>query len=107
MDGLTIDWIGGNCPVQAEGEIDGQPFYFRARGMRWVFSVEGQEGEVLWSYDERFGDTEFAAGWMTEDEARAAIEKSAEKYFARCAPDEKDDGQPDEQQEWRDFDPDC
>ena len=27
---LAIDWIGGNCPVQAEGTIDGKRFYFRS-----------------------------------------------------------------------------
>ena len=32
---LMIDWCGGNCPVQAEGKINGKPFYFRARGECW------------------------------------------------------------------------
>lgn len=29
----------GNCPVQAEGTIDGFPFYFRARGGSWKLSI--------------------------------------------------------------------
>lgn len=24
---IEIDWLGGNCPVQAVGKIDGEPFY--------------------------------------------------------------------------------
>ena len=29
----------GACPVQAEGTVDGLPFYFRARGGEWTLSV--------------------------------------------------------------------
>lgn len=37
--GITIDSIGGNCPVQAEGSFDDKRFYFRARGEEWSFTV--------------------------------------------------------------------
>lgn len=38
---IIIDSFGGNCPVQAEGTIDGKPFYFRARGSSWSMSIGG------------------------------------------------------------------
>jgi hypothetical protein len=105
---VSIDTIGGNCPVQAEGVIDGFVFYFRARGRAW--SVEIYDGaHEPWTTTQLYSDEPYAAGWMTEDEARAFIEKAAQ-WFRRereeRSPD-KDDGQPDEQQEWRDYDPDC
>lgn len=31
--------IGGNCPVQAEGDWGGREIYFRARGDRWTLGV--------------------------------------------------------------------
>jgi hypothetical protein len=36
--------IGGACPVQGIGEVDGVPWYFRARGERW--SLEFGVGEL-------------------------------------------------------------
>ncbi len=105
MDRLTIDWIGGNCPVQAEGTIDGFRFDFRARGVTW--SVEIYDGGAEpWTTHEKYSDETYAAGWMTEDEARAFIKQAAAEYRNHNAPPD-DDGQPDEAQEWRDYDPDC
>jgi hypothetical protein len=83
---VVIETIGGNCPVQAEGTIDGWPFYFRARGTRWSFEVSepGFEacGEAVWDHVESYGDGPYAAGWMDEDEARAFIEQAAERFVA-------------------------
>ena len=31
------------CPVQCAGTVNGQPFYFRARGERWTLGVGGDE----------------------------------------------------------------
>lgn len=85
---LRIDNIGGNCPVQAEGTINGEPFYFRARGRHWSFSV-GQDpiGEPHWKHREEYlpGAGPFAAGWMTTDEARAFIDKAAKMFDAANA----------------------
>lgn len=39
--GIDIEWLSGVCPVQAEGTIDGEPFYFRARGARWHIEIGG------------------------------------------------------------------
>lgn len=102
---VTINLIGGNCPVQAEGTIDGEPFYFRARGERWSIGIGGDVvADPDWYYEEPYPGEKFAAGWMTDDEARKFISEAAERYFDRPT---TDDGQPDERQEWHDFDPMC
>ena len=78
---IDIRCIGGNCPVQAEGTIDGKEFYFRARHMHWSIGIGGEpvcEPEWFWEAD--YGDLPFDAGWMHEDEARAFIQKAAERY---------------------------
>ena len=65
-DGVVIEWLGGNCPVQAEGTFDGEAFYFRARGG----SVTCDVGEWAW------GGPEYEwpdAGWVSEELARAYI----------------------------------
>jgi hypothetical protein len=81
---ITIQYIEGNCPVQAEGRIDGHKFYFRARGKHWSFSVAGEDGDVFgtdaWEYEEDYPGGPYAAGWMSEEEARAFIEKAAAVY---------------------------
>ena len=82
---IIIDSFGGNCPVQAEGTIDGKPFYFRARGSRWSMSIGGDD-VVLdpdWYLEDDYGDDAFSAGWMTEVEARAFMGKAFELYLGR------------------------
>jgi hypothetical protein len=80
---IEIDWLGGNCPVQAEGRINNQPFYFRARGDEWSLRIGGDEpvSNPEWRYEEPYGQWP-DAGWMTEDEARAFIKLAAEKFDA-------------------------
>jgi hypothetical protein len=82
---IEIEWIGGNCPVQAEGTVDGKEFYFRARGEAWSMQIGGQDvvGNPEWSYGEDYGDEPFAAGWMSEEEARAFIDKAIGLYRAQ------------------------
>ena len=78
---LVIDSLGGNCPVQAEGTIAGKPFYFRARDQHWSIGIGGDP--VLapeWYREQGFGDSEFAAGWMEEDQARRFIEQCAADF---------------------------
>lgn len=83
MSDPVITSLGGNCPVQADGTIDGVPFYFRARGSRWSLSVgEHPVGDPDWFYEEQYdGGDDFAAGWMTEAEALAFIEKGTKLYI--------------------------
>lgn len=79
---IAIAWLGGNCPVQAEGTINGKEFYFRARGDEWSLRIGGTDvvSAPEWRYSEDYGDDPFAAGWMTEDEARGFIAKAAGLY---------------------------
>ena len=90
---IVIDWLGGDCPVQAEGTINGKRFYFRARGNRWRLEVSPDaEGDYLswpdkpdpWCYEQDYGDGPFDAGWMSEDEARLMIVKGAAQYAAQA-----------------------
>lgn len=92
---VVIDQIDENCPVQVEGTINGVPFYFRARGKHWALHV-GQDplSDLSWVHFERYSDPNakgrfdsdsddgdpFAAGWMTEGEARALIMQGALLY---------------------------
>lgn len=79
---LHIANLGGTCPVQAEGTIAGLPFYFRARGAQWSFSVGADPiGAPDWRYVEPYGD-QYEAGWMEQTEAIAFIIKAACFYLA-------------------------
>jgi hypothetical protein len=87
MTDIVIDWLGGNCPVQAEGTIAGKPFYFRARGEHWSIGIGGDTvGDPEWYYEEPYGDEEYVAGWMSEDEAREFIDKAAKLYASEPSP---------------------
>ncbi|MCV9965101.1 hypothetical protein OIU34_24695 [Pararhizobium sp. BT-229] len=81
MENVNIDWLAGFCPVQAEGTIDGLPFYFRARGRRWRIGIGGDRVmNPMWGYGELYGTGPFDAGWMSEDEALVFIEKAVGLY---------------------------
>jgi len=92
---IVIEQVGGNCPVQAEGTINGVPFYFRARGKHWALHVGPDPlADGSWVHRERYSDPSakgrfdsdpddgdpYAAGWMTVDEVRAFIAKAAALY---------------------------
>lgn len=81
---IRIDTFGGNCPVQAEGFVDGKPFYFRARGSRWRMGI-GDEPvlEPEWSHEESYGDGPYDAGWMPQHEALGFISKAIGLYANR------------------------
>ena len=86
MTDLVIDYIGGQCPVQSEGTLDGIPYYFRARHENWSFSVgpdplmDDIESLNFWvSGLYKDGDPE-QAGWMIEEEAKEIIEACVELY---------------------------
>jgi hypothetical protein len=81
---VTIDYIGDLCPVQADGTVNGKPFYFRARFQHWSMSIGGPDPicEPEWYYEEEYGIEPFAAGYMPQEEARAFIEKAAGLYQA-------------------------
>lgn len=67
-DGIQIDSLGGNCPVQAEGTFDGVPFYFRARGC----SVTCDVGDDDWCWTGPEYEHPLA-GWISQETALAFI----------------------------------
>lgn len=85
--GIEIDTIGGLCPVQAEGAVDGQQFYFRARGERWALHI-GPKADWFtgreWRHKEPYGE-KYEAGYMSETLARAFIGKAIAKWRAEKA----------------------
>lgn len=85
MGEIEIQSIGGNCPVQAEGRINGEPFYFRARGRWWSLSVGGSDvvGDPQWYHEEPWGEDPYSAGWMDESEARRLIDVGVNLYRRR------------------------
>lgn len=80
---INIAHLGGHCPVQAEGTIDGVPFYFRARGQSWQLEVGyDSQTQPLWEYYEPWGQGPHAAGWMDRTEAERLIRKAAALWRA-------------------------
>ena len=79
--GVRVDWLGGNCPVQAEGTVDGLPFYFRSRGEHWSMSIGGSDvvGAPEWHYEQGYGSWP-DAGWITTDEAEGFIALAVRRY---------------------------
>ena len=87
---ITATWTCGACPVQIEGEINGYPYYFRARGRGGSIQIALTGGELPtlnpappdhWFYEEEYGDG-FSAGWMPDDVAMRFIEQAAAKFAA-------------------------
>lgn len=78
---ITVDWIGGNCPVRAEGTINGKPFYFRARGDHWSLGIGGADPceDAEWEHYAWYGSWP-DAGWMTAQEAEAFLRAAAARY---------------------------
>jgi hypothetical protein len=82
----------GTCPVQAEGTINGYPFYFRSRHARWSLHVAAtKESDPLddgaWAIAEDYPVKEakeearrVSAGYATKDECIAFIERHAEIF---------------------------
>lgn len=86
---IEITLIGGNCPVQAEGTVNGVPFYFRARGKRWSMSIGGQPvGDPAWYYEEAYGD-DYEAGWMPVEMAETFLRLAARRWLDEGAPSVK------------------
>ena len=80
---VVIDCLGGNCPVQAEGTINGNAFYFRARGQSWSLGIGGADpcGDPEWEHREWFGRWP-DAGWMTVGRAKGFLRAAAARYAA-------------------------
>jgi hypothetical protein len=78
---IHIDYIGGNCPVQAEGTVGGKPFYFRARWDKWSMGIGGDPVLNPEFYREApYGKKQGEAGWMPQYQALIFIAKSIREY---------------------------
>ena len=81
IPGAIFTSFGGNCPVQAEGFVDEQPFYFRARHEHWRMEIGGEPVvKPDWKYEEEYPGGQFEAGWMEPDEAFGFMAKAIEKW---------------------------
>jgi len=80
---VIIDYLCGNCPVQAAGWINGQVFDFKSRGARWSVNVGGYDasGEPKWRYEEPHG-TWPDAGYISDAEATTFIRQAANRFHA-------------------------
>jgi len=54
--------IGGLCPVQGDGEVDGHAWYFRARGAAWEMVIADGHDDPLDCYG-----PERKPGWFKRD----------------------------------------
>jgi hypothetical protein len=89
------------APVQAEGTLDDHPFYFRARGDHWTFSLAEEPGLDPIYIDspesaagrgyfltEQYGEAgSFAASYLELAKARDLIADCARRYRTRSEPD--------------------
>lgn len=93
--GAVLGAHGGVCPVQIEGEIGGEPFYFRSRGSRWrVWIGEGADvlaDRALFAESEyrpegtSDEDAKYIAGWMPENEALDILRTCIERRMGLAA----------------------
>ena len=83
---IVIENIGGWCPVQADGTVDGVPFYFHSRGEGWSMAIGDDPVGVTignkpgWVQNELWGTEPFAAGYMPLDIATKIIQRCAEEF---------------------------
>ena len=85
--GATVEYAGGNCPVQIEGEVDGAWFYFRARGEVWRFEIastreDWDDDRLIFETSATYGDGPYSAGWMPLHEAFGFVAQAIEQWRA-------------------------
>jgi len=77
---LDLKIVGpeGLCPVQAEGTVNGVPFYFRSRHEKWEMHI-GQDplDASAWMLAQAYEGAPDTAGYITDVEARAFINYAA------------------------------
>ena len=92
--------IGGLVPVQGEGELDGKPWYFRARYEHWTFTMAEVGGNVHqvrsmfhnaaledgWNIEKDWPFGAFSAGYMPIKTAVGLIRACARLYRAGKLP---------------------
>lgn len=79
---LKITYLGGQCPVQAEGTVDGVPFYFRARHRHWTFTAGADPlNEDEFYISNVYGTGPHDAGYMPEEVALGIIRYCADVCY--------------------------
>jgi hypothetical protein len=77
LSSFVLTELAGFCPVQAEGFVDGEYFYFRARGSHWRFELGGNESGTKgakWWHEEYWPDeTGVEAGYLSDEDAIRCI----------------------------------
>ena len=91
-DGLVIESVGGYCPCQAEGTMNGNPFYFRARHGYWTLCVvEPGSDPVCWMGDSppvlyEAAGTDEDMGYMEPGTASALLRAHYGIFSAKAKP---------------------
>jgi hypothetical protein len=100
-EALKLDGsVSGMCPVQGEGELDGKPWYFRARYEHWTFTLAEAEGnphgvrslfheaalESGWNIERAWPFGQYSAGYMPVKAALAIVRACARMYWAGQLP---------------------
>ena len=88
LEGLEIESLGGYCPCQGEGFIDGLPFYFRARYEYWGMSIANFPDQdpidadlgYGWYREEEWGNGPYQAGYMEPSEALEIIKECVTQF---------------------------
>lgn len=77
---IHMESLGGACPTQATGYVDGVEFYFRSRWDSWRMSVGGDPVTTPEFSTKGYDD---AAGWLSDWEAIPYILYGASRYAKR------------------------
>jgi hypothetical protein len=92
--------VGGLVPVQGTGELEGKPWYFRARHEGWTFTMAKEGGDVHkvrsmfhgaaledgWNIEKEWPFGTFSAGYMPVKAALAIVRACARMYYAGRLP---------------------
>jgi len=85
----------GTCPVQAEGTINGYPFYFRSRHARWSMRIASSKEGDPFNNDALFIEEDYptkedqaehrrvSAGYASKEECTEFIERCAENFILK------------------------
>lgn len=87
---LKVAYLGGLCPVQAEGWVNGIPFYFRSRHDHWSVSIGEDPIGTPWDHPGYYREEVFSpygwehdAGYMHQNVALDIIWRCAREFAAR------------------------
>jgi hypothetical protein len=83
---LTIERLGGTCPVQGIGTVNGVPWYFRALGCHWSMAIGNDPVSISagtargWYRRRDWFDGPLDAGYMPRRVAMKHIKSCAREY---------------------------